>query len=85
MPRFKVDVQIMPRAQLLDPQGNAIEHALKSLGFDAVKDVRIGKALTFDVDQPDAENAQRSARAMCEKLLSNPVTEDFSVSVTEVL
>ncbi len=85
MATFRVDVQIMPREQLLDPQGNAVEHALKSLGFDAVRRVRVGKALTFDVDQPDAQRAERAAEDMCHRLLSNPVTEDFTVAVTEVL
>ena len=75
----------MPRPTLLDPEGQAVEHALHSLGFNNVESVRMGKALTFDMDQPDASRAEASATAMCEKLLSNPVTEDFTVFVTEIL
>jgi phosphoribosylformylglycinamidine synthase subunit PurS len=85
MPRFNVQVRVMPRASLLDPQGQAVEHALTNLGFQRVADVRVGKSLTFSVDRPDAATAEKDARAMCEKLLSNPVTEDFTISVGEGL
>ena len=85
MPRFQVEVKVMPRPTLLDPEGQAVEHALHSLGFNQVESVRVGKSLVFDIDQSDASGAEASARAMCERLLSNPVTEDFSVFVTEIL
>lgn len=81
MPTYQVDVRVMPRAALLDPQGKAVQHALLELGFDAVDRVRVGKALTLAVEAADAESAARDARAMCERLLANPVTEDFAVSV----
>ena len=74
----------MPRRALLDPQGQAVEHALGALGFPSVGDVRVGKALTLRLDRPDRAQAERDARAMCERLLANPVTEDFTVSVTAV-
>ncbi len=85
MPRFKVEVKVMPRPTLLDPEGQTVEHALHALGFHGVKGVRVGKSLVFDVSEPNAANAETSAKAMCEKLLSNPVTEDFAVFVTEIL
>lgn len=84
MPRFTVDVRVMPRDTLLDPQGQAVEHALDALGFTAVEHVRVGKALRFRLDRPDADAAAADAQRMCERLLSNPVTEDFSVTVTEI-
>ncbi len=83
MPRFKVQVRVMPRASLLDPEGQAVEHALTALGFQQFDNVRVGKALAFLMDRPDAVTAETDARAMCEKLLSNPVTQDFTVSVGE--
>jgi len=85
MPQFQVEVRVMPRPTLLDPQGQAVQHALQELGFTAVSDVRMGKALSFSVEGPDASDAEQSVREMCKRLLSNPVTEDFSVSVTQVL
>lgn len=83
MPQFQVNVRVMPRPSLLDPQGKAVEHALANLGFDAVGGVRVGKALTIALDRSDAAQAEADARAMCERLLANPVTEDFSITVTE--
>ena len=83
MPRYTIDVRVMPRPSLLDPQGQAVEHALTNLGFESVEGVRMGKALTFSLDRTDASHAESDARTMCEKLLSNPVTEDFTVTVSE--
>lgn len=71
----------MPRGSLLDPQGQAVEHALGALGFEAVGPVRIGRALSFDLDRPSRADAERDARLMCERLLANPVTEDFTFTV----
>ena len=80
MPRFAIEVRVMPRRALLDPQGQAVAHALDALGFQGVG-VRVGKALTLELDRPDPQLAERDAKAMCERLLANPVTEDFTVSV----
>jgi phosphoribosylformylglycinamidine synthase subunit PurS len=71
----------MPRAALLDPQGQAVEHALHALGFGEVTNVRIGKHLVLEVTASDREQAAARARAMCDRLLANPVTEDYAVLV----
>lgn len=81
MPRFEVEVRVMPRPSLLDPQGQAVEHALQALGFAQTSNVRIGRAVTFRLDSADQRSAENAARDMCQRLLANPVTEDFSVSV----
>ena len=78
---FHIEIRVMPKTGLLDPQGQAVEHALEALGFTCVDAVRIGKALTVDLDATDATAAERDARAMCERLLANPVTEDFTLHV----
>ncbi len=78
---YKVHVRIVPRAGLLDPQGLAVEHALTALGFAEASNVRIGKAIELSVHAPSAEEARVRARAMCDKLLANPVTEDYLVEV----
>ncbi len=83
MTRFTIDVQVMPRPALLDPQGQAVERALTALGFAGVADVRVGRALTLHLERADADTAQRDARAMCERLFANPVTEGFEFSVRE--
>lgn len=78
---FRVHVRVIPRPGLLDPQGQAVEHALASLGFGGVRDVRVGKAIELGIDAPSAAEAEAAARRMCERLLANPVTEDFVVAV----
>jgi len=81
---YQIEVRVMPRAALLDPQGQAVEHALHALGFADVKRVRMGKHLVLEVEAAtDAEAAAR-ARAMCDRLLANPVMEDFDVAVRTV-
>ena len=78
---WRVHVRILPRAGLLDPQGQAVEHALTALGFREAAQVRIGKAIELSIDAKSPEDARGRARAMCDKLLANPVTEDYLVEV----
>ena len=82
---FRVHVHIVPRRGLLDPQGKAVADALHALGFGAVRDVRVGRHLVIETVADSAAAAESSARAMCEKLLANPVTEDFEVARVEAL
>lgn len=76
-----VHVRIVPRSGLLDPQGQAIEHALSALGFSGIGDVRVGKAIELRLDAASPAAAAVTARAMCDRLLANPVTEDFRIEV----
>ena len=80
MPRFAVSIHVVPRKGLLDPQGKAVADALHSLGFGAVHDARIGRHIVLDVESAAADGARAQAKAMCEKLLANPVTEDFEIA-----
>ena len=77
----RVHVRIIPRSGLLDPQGQAIEHALSALGFAGVGQVRVGKAIELSIEAASPEAAEAAARKMCERLLANPVTEDFMIEV----
>lgn len=79
MPRVVVDVTLKP--EILDPQGQAVANALPSLGFTGVEGVRVGKH--FEIELAGEVDDQRLAdvRAMAEKLLANPVIEDFVVKV----
>jgi len=80
-----LEVRVTPRPGILDPQGKAIHHSLNSLGWDSVEDVRVGKAIYLDLAAEDEGSAVEAAEAMCRKLLANPVTETFEVSLVEVL
>lgn len=79
MKSYRVPVQIVPRPGILDPQGAAVAGALRSLGFDTVADVRVGRFVTVDVNADSPAAATTAVRGMCEKLLANPVIEDFAL------
>ncbi len=78
---FKATIRITLRPSILDPQGKAIHHALHSLGYPAVDDVRAGKLVELWIDTDDRAEAERIAREASQKLLANGVMEDFSVEV----
>lgn len=78
---FRVHVRVIPRPGLLDPQGQAVEHALGSLGFTGTSSVRVGKAIELSIEAASADEARAAARAMCDRLLANPVTEDYAIEV----
>jgi phosphoribosylformylglycinamidine synthase len=80
MSRFRVAIQIVPRRGLLDPQGKAVADALHTLGFGGVSGVHVGRHLVLDLDAQSEADARRLTRQMCEKLLANPVTEDFEIA-----
>ena len=81
MNRYRLEVLVRPRAGLLDPQGKAVHHALRSLGWEGVADVRVGKAIYVDLDAAAEAEALELGDAMCRKLLANPVTEDYEVAL----
>ena len=79
MPRVVVDV--MPKPEILDPQGKAVLGALPRLGFSGVSDVRQGKRFELEFEGELTEQVLAEVRQMAETLLSNPVIEDFTISV----
>ncbi|MCC7478710.1 phosphoribosylformylglycinamidine synthase subunit PurS [bacterium] len=79
---FVCEVYIRPRADILDPQGDAVLSALGHLGFEGVNEVKVGKYLILKLTAPDSSAAEQAARTMCEKLLANPITEDYTLKVS---
>ncbi|MCX6144685.1 MAG: phosphoribosylformylglycinamidine synthase subunit PurS [Ignavibacteriales bacterium] len=69
------------RQSILDPQGKAVEHGTHSLGYERVRNVRIGKFVELDVDAASREEAEKITKEVSEKLLANPVMEDFSFTI----
>ena len=78
---FSVKIQVLPKKDILDPQGQAVENALKSLGYKDIKDVKIGKEIVFKIKAASNEEAQKQANEMCERLLANPVIEDYEIKI----
>ncbi len=77
----RVVVSVMPKPEILDPQGKAVHTALPRLGFTGVTDVRQGKRFELEVDGELTDAKLAEIHDLAERLLSNPVIEDFSVAV----
>jgi phosphoribosylformylglycinamidine synthase subunit PurS len=80
MTRFRAAVHITPRRGILDPQGQAVADALHTLGFPGVRDVRVGRHIQLEVDAATDAAAREAVTAMCQRLLANPVIEDFDIA-----
>jgi phosphoribosylformylglycinamidine synthase len=74
-------VNVFLKEGVLDPQGKAAHHALDSLGFDGVNDVRIGKQIILKLDGDDKAKAEAEVKEMCETLLANTVIEDYTIEI----
>ncbi len=72
---MKAKVLIRPKEGILDPQGKAVERALPALGFEGVHEVRVGRLVELETDDPEKLDA------LCEKLLANPLIEDYEVEI----
>ena len=72
---MRVRVLIRPKAGILDPQGQAVERALPALGFEGVRHVHVGRLVELDVEDPSQVDA------MCERLLTNPLIEDYEITI----
>jgi phosphoribosylformylglycinamidine synthase len=83
MNRYRIAVHITPRRGILDPQGRTVADALHTLGFGAVRDVHIGRHVVVELDAGSPQDAEQSTREMCDRLLANPVTEDFEIAAVE--
>ncbi len=78
---MKARVTVMLKTGVLDPQGEAVRHALGSLGFQGVSGVRQGKVIELDLSETDVAKAEADVKAMCEKLLANTVIESYRVEI----
>ena len=79
---IKAIVNINLKAGVLDSQGKAVHHALDSLHFSGVQDVRVGKQIVLKLDTDDKTKAMKDVTQMCEDLLANTVIEDYSIELT---
>ena len=84
MSAFRVSVHITPRRGILDPQGKAVQGALHSLGFSGVTEVHVGRYVVVETEAENARAAEADVREMCERLLANPVIEDFEIEAAAV-
>ena len=80
---MKVTVFVSPKTTVLDPQGAAVQQAMKSLGHASVDAVRVGKTVTFQIDAEDTAETRATIDQLCDGLLSNPVIEDYRYEIIE--
>jgi phosphoribosylformylglycinamidine synthase len=78
---MKARIYVTLKTGVLDPQGAAIRHALGTLGFQGVRDVRQGKVIDLDLAETDPARAEAAAKEMCDKLLANTVIENYRVEI----
>jgi phosphoribosylformylglycinamidine synthase len=78
---MKARVHVILKSGVLDPQGAAVRHALGSLGFEGVGEVRMGKVIELDLAETDAAAAKARVSEMCEKLLANTIIETYAVEI----
>lgn len=81
---YKATISITLRPSILDPEGKTVQHALTNLGYDEVSQVRMGKRAEVWIEAEDEGDARRIATEACEKLLANPVTENFEIQLESV-
>ncbi len=81
---YKAIVTVKLRPSILDPEGKALEQALRSLGYDTVSGVRVGKEIELNIDTIDRGVAEAQVDEACRKLLANTVMEDFSYTLHEM-
>ena len=78
---MQVRVYVTPRKGILDPQGRAVEGALKSLGFGSVSGVHVGRYIVLEIEAGSEAAAEEAVKKMCDRLLANPLIEDYRFEV----
>ena len=79
---YKATINVTLKKSVLDPQGQTVLHALESLGFNEAKALRVGKFFEMKLDATSREKAEARIREMCDKLLTNPVIEEYSFQIS---
>ena len=80
---MKAKIYVTLKGGILDPQGKAVQQSLEALGYHGLQGVRLGKFLEIEMSDRSMESAQRDLKEMCEKLLANPVIEEYRFEITE--
>ncbi len=82
---YLAKIKVTLRKSILDPQGKAVEHSIQSLGYKNIEDTRIGKYIELKLDASTEEEARKISEEISDKLLANPVMEDYSIEIESLL
>lgn len=80
---LKAEIYITLKKTVADPQGLTIRHALESLGYQDLEEVRVGKLITVKLNSQDKKEAKKRINEICQRLLANPIIEDYSFEINE--
>ena len=84
MKKFQAEIDVMPKKEILDPQGKAVTGSMKNLGLAEIQNVRIGKHITLEIEADSAETAHTKVDTACKNLLANLIMESYSFSIKEI-
>ena len=80
---LKAEINITLKRTVADPQGLTVKHALESLGYEDLADVRMGKMVVIKLNYKEKDRAEKEINEMCKKLLANPIIEDYRIKIEE--
>lgn len=81
---FKAEIRVNLKHTVVDPQGQTVKHALESMGYGNLEEVRMGKFITIRLNSRNRHKAEEEVEAMCRRLLANPIIENYSFRITEL-
>lgn len=84
MKKFQAEIDVMPKKEILDPQGKAVTGSMKNLGLAEIHNVRIGKHISLEIEAADTETAHAKVDQACKSLLANLIMESYSFSVKAI-
>ena len=81
--KFIAEINVMPQKALLDPQGKAVRLSMHNIGYQSIENVRIGKHITMELEADNQEHAEQKVKETCDKILHNPIMEEYEFTVTK--
>ncbi|MEO8885159.1 MAG: phosphoribosylformylglycinamidine synthase subunit PurS [Mucilaginibacter sp.] len=84
MTKFQAEIDVMPKKEILDPQGKAVTGSMKNLGLAEIQNIRIGKHITLEIEAENAEIAHAKVDEACKNLLANLIMESYSFKIAQV-
>jgi phosphoribosylformylglycinamidine synthase len=84
MRKFQAEIDVMPKKEILDPQGKAVTGSMKNLGLSEIHNIRIGKHISLEIEADNAEAAHSKVDQACKSLLANLIMESYSFEVLEI-
>jgi phosphoribosylformylglycinamidine synthase PurS subunit len=82
--KFQAEIDVMPKKEILDPQGKAVTGSMKNLGLAEIQNIRIGKHISLEIDADSAETAHSKVELACKNLLANLIMESYSFKIDKI-